>query len=69
MDAISTGWEEVVLQWRRSKIRVHNVARLIMHLRYPFGKLHRIWNRRGKEDISDFVREKNDGLFPNNAPR
>jgi len=38
-----------------------------MRLADPFGKLHGIRDSGRKEDIADCMREKNDGLFPDDT--
>ena len=61
-------------QWRRKKnddagIVAHAPAApyLLVHVADPLCKLQRVGNGGGEEDVVDVVRQKNDGLFPDNA--
>ena len=48
----------------RSEVCIYNVTWLIVHLRNPFGKLHRVRDCCGEENISNLIRKKDNGLFP-----
>lgn len=64
MDAIAFGWEEIVLEGRRSVVGVDDVAWLVVGLADPFCELHSVGDGGGQEDVVDFWREQDDGLFP-----
>lgn len=67
VDSFASSWEKVVLQRSRTEVGIHNVTWLSVRCADPFGELHGVWYRSGEEDISNFVRQKDDGLFPDDS--
>eukprot|EP00955_Chlamydomonas_euryale_P019044 202807-Chlamydomonas_euryale.AAC.1 len=55
------------LQRRRTVVGVHDVARLLVQVRHPRGKLGRVGERGRQEHHFSLVRQKDDGLLPHNA--
>lgn len=67
VDSISSSREEVVLQRRRSVVRVDDVTRLVVRFGDPFGEFERVGDGSGEEDVVNLVREEDDGLFPDDS--
>ena len=65
MNTTSTSWEDIVLQWRWSVVRIYNTAWLLFDLDDPLSKLTRVWNGSRKEAIFDLLGQKDNGFFPN----
>ena len=56
-----------VLQRHRTEIRVDNVARLVVNVADPLGKLLGIRNCRRQKYVADFVRQQNNRFLPDDA--
>jgi hypothetical protein len=56
-----------VLQGRRSKVGVDDMARLVVRLGDPFGKLERVGDGGGEEDVVDRMGKEDDGLLPDDS--
>jgi hypothetical protein len=67
VNPIGAGREEVVLKRSRTVIGVDDVAGLLVDRADPFGELHRVRDGSGEEDVANFVREEDNGFFPNDT--
>lgn len=56
-----------MLQWRGSEVSVHDVTGLLVRLAYPLRELHGVWDSRRQKDVAYGMREKNNGLLPDDT--
>mmetsp|Transcript_8366 Transcript_8366/g.30590 ORF Transcript_8366/g.30590 Transcript_8366/m.30590 type:complete len:308 (-) Transcript_8366:92-1015(-) len=67
VNAVPAGRVHVMLQRRRSKVRVHQVTRVRVRLHDPLRELPRVRDRRGQERVSHRGRQHRDGFFPDDS--
>ena len=67
VDTVTTNGKKIVLQWCRSEVGVNDVAGLLMDIANPFSKLHRVGNGGGEKNVTNRVREQDEGLLPHNT--
>ena len=67
MNAVSASWEEIILEWSRPEVSIDNVTWLAVSLYDPLSKLHGIGYGSRQENVSHFVWQEDDGLFPDDT--